>query len=213
MFLSKVYIFLVLLILVDIAIFFIKISFEVAYLRRDSDDNISIKISVFRGLVSYKKEISVVEIRRYFGKTYITIEDKDIPLVTVIKKLPEFIEKSKEMFYQYKPFINMILKKINCQEFYWETRFGLGDAALTGIGTGVIWGIKGLAFNFLMRKIRSMEKKPRVLVVPQFESLCFGLDFRCIFDLRIGHIIIAGLNFVKLRSYTWRRKIYERPSN
>jgi hypothetical protein len=195
---------------------FLKIRFEVRYRRTGQDDYLKVEISVLKGLIRYRTEVPVIELNHCFLRSVLKLEtdtagpvsypaeDQNkvikIPItLTVLRKLPFYLEKALAFLRRYRRVFRKLLKSVRIRQVNWTTEIGLGDPAGTGIAAGLLWGIQGYIYKVLQSKVGPVERRPRLLVLPCFDSTCFRLDFHCIFDLRIGHIIIAGLNFVKLR--------------
>lgn len=204
-----------LLFLVSMAVFmFSRVRFAVAYMRHGKDDHIKVEMSLLKGLIRYKTEVPVIEMKNYFLKPMIKVEtdiegvvshpvsDKGIivriPFSTLLRNLPQLINQGLAYMKQYHSVLGRLLKGIRCHELKWATEIGLGDPADTGIATGLLWAGKGMAYARFRSSIGEITASPSLSVRPCFDCLCLRLDFNCIFDMRIGHIIIAGLNFVKL---------------
>ncbi|MDI6871306.1 MAG: DUF2953 domain-containing protein [Bacillota bacterium] len=84
------------------------------------------------------------------------------------------------------------------EELSWVTRVGAGDPALTGMLSGLLWGLKGVVFGVLAERM-TFERKPVIRVLPDFESVAFRTTFRCIVRARVRDIIRAGAG-------VWRQK-------
>lgn len=73
-------------------------------------------------------------------------------------------------------------------EFAWQTHLGTGDALTTALGTGLFWTVKS-TFSALLQQRYRLVQLPKVEVVPEFETVGFVTDFRCIFHLTLGQIM------------------------
>lgn len=107
-----------------------------------------------------------------------------------LKKMFKNVFKKKEII---RVFIENL--KINLYEFCWKTEFGTGNAAHTGILTGIIWSIKGVIVSSLgsrMNKFSGIQIK----VNPVFNKRTFKTRLRCIFSVKLGNIILATLKVV-----------------
>lgn len=91
-----------------------------------------------------------------------------------------------------------LVQHIKCHHFCWKTRFSLGDAAATGIGSGLLWSLKGYLLSLFQRTVDAKECDPEILVTPVFNGETMTTEFNCIFNLRTGYIIIAGLRLLVL---------------
>ena len=138
-----------------------------------------------------------------------------IPILFLKRKIQ--IEKNKEKFKRVNTFSKKINLKSNWQFAYekgkkilftflkksylkdtsWQTVFGVGDAALTGSLTGVIWSWKTTILGSISHLVK-MEDLPEINVIPQFNSNYFETEFKCILSFRIGHLIRAGVQFMYL---------------
>ncbi len=87
---------------------------------------------------------------------------------------------------------------VRCLKLSANIEVGFRDAALTGIAVGGLWSIIGYYLGKLHTSITFQIDKPEVVVRPSFQRACVNADIDCIFKLRLGHIIIAGLKLRKL---------------
>jgi hypothetical protein len=86
---------------------------------------------------------------------------------------------------------------IHCTAINWRIEIGYKDASQTAIAAGAFWTMFGFALSRLYKQVIVEVNRPELVVVPQFKKEGFLCDIRCIFHLRIGHIIFVGLNFVR----------------
>lgn len=93
--------------------------------------------------------------------------------------------------------IFLILKTLNlkCRRFYWKTELGLSDPALTGIVSGIIWGIKGALLGLINNYI-TLIKKPELAVYPDFYHQRLSTSFEGIFLTLSGNIILTIIKIV-----------------
>lgn len=110
-----------------------------------------------------------------------------------------------------------LIEHIKCTRFIWKTRLGIGDAAATGIGGGLLWGIKGFLLSILKRTVDSEACMTEIDVTPVFNSEAIRTEFDCIFSLRTGYIIIACFRLLLLgimyKLVSKGVRLSERPSN
>lgn len=71
-------------------------------------------------------------------------------------------------------------------------RYSTGDAALTSITFGLIWCSIAGAFAYMHNKFIFIDK-PLITIIPIFGSVSADIYFRCIFRIRLGHIIIENI--------------------
>ena len=110
-----------------------------------------------------------------------------------------------------------LIEHINCTRFIWRTKLGFGDAAVTGLGGGLLWSLKGFLLSLLMRAVNSETCKAEIMVTPVFDRETIGTEFDCIFNLRMGYIIIASIRLLVLgimfNLVLKGVRLRERPSN
>lgn len=207
--------YLILLIIGLTASLFIRIRFEVTYTRRSENDHLKVLMSVLGGLIRYRTEVPIMDLDSHFLKPILkmeadienvasdAIEDKGLvvkmPVVTMLQNLPAYLIQGLTLLNKYKRALKRLLKTIRCHDLVWRTEIGLQDPANTGVATGMVWAAKGFLFRMFRSNVGKMLNPPTFSVIPSFNCPCLRLDFNCIFDMRIGHIIIAGLQIVKLR--------------
>lgn len=208
--------YILLLLVIAVILSLLRICFHVEYHRRDQDDNLTVQMSLLRGLVHYRAEVPTIELEQRFftpvlkmasemeKAAFHPVEDKEfkvgLPItVRLIRRLPALVKEGWRRFDRYNPALYYLFRFIRCRRFYWRTEIGLDDAAHTGIMVGVLWGMKTFLYKNFQSKIGIMSQKPAIQVVPDYFNKKMALDFSCIFDIRLGHIIIAGLNFVRKR--------------
>ena len=100
-------------------------------------------------------------------------------------------------------YLNRVKRKfyrgIHCRAINWRIEVGYKDAFQTAIATGAFWTMFGFALSHLYRQVTvEVSCTPSVAVVPQFKKEGFLCDIRCIFHLRIGHIIFVGIKILRL---------------
>jgi hypothetical protein len=85
-----------------------------------------------------------------------------------------------------------------CERFQWRSEIGLGDAALTGLGLGIVWNVKTFILAKINDNVEFIGLPPSIEVHPYFAGEHFNTSVYCIFKVRIGHIILIGLtNLIK----------------
>lgn len=207
-------IYIILLLVIAVIISLLRVRIDVDYRRREQDDNLTVKMSLLRGLIHYKTEVPTIELENRFfipvlkaaseieKAAFHPVEEKElkvkIPItLRLLRRLPAIIKEGWQRFDRYNSALYYLFRFIRCRRFYWRTEVGLNDAAYTGIMVGILWAVKSFLYNNFRSKIRIITEKPAISVVPDYFNKKLALDFSCIFDIRLGHIIIAGLNFVR----------------
>lgn len=83
-------------------------------------------------------------------------------------------------------------RKGRFNRFVWRTVLGGAEPAVLGPTTGLCWGAKGVIVGFLANEYR-FKKPPRIMVVPNFREKNWETMLDCIFEIKLGHIIVAGI--------------------
>ncbi|WP_416197940.1 MAG: DUF2953 domain-containing protein [Sporanaerobacter sp.] len=146
--------------------------------------NIKISLVILFGLIKYKFDTAKIK-SQYEGKFSEKYkEHKD-------KKIFDMIKKIKKYYSNNKKWINCFLRKAKIKKIYWLTSFGLGDAALTGISTGILWSVK----NWVLGIITNNKKVKEIYVniFPNFNSDNIESQFSCIISWNFVYIIIVSL--------------------
>lgn len=107
------------------------------------------------------------------------------------------------------------LKKVRITQLVWKSAIGTGDAATTGIISGVGWSFKGTVIGMLSYYF-SLKVQPQLEIRPIFNRKISNTYVKCIFQVRAGQAILAGLKIFKLwkkmkslRQLTENRKVHE----
>jgi len=188
-----------------IIILYSNIKIEISFKRHNEDDMLGINIIVFYGIFKYKRQIpfmdlvkghdniSALELKsevQYNGKH--KGEDKSVINIHEAQKI---IDKYKKLYIRFEkfivPFIKRIKEKIIIKKIYLNTELGTNDAAETAVITGIIWSLKSYAVTILANNFDSSDIF--VNVVPNYNIRTFKTSIDCIFSIKLGNIINAGL--------------------
>lgn len=185
---------------------------EIKMFRDKANDEVICRFETFFGLIQYKLEIPLIHWINRKNNTPILEIDTEVEsgktenFIKDNKELLNFgeIEKIQDqlahLYHQYHNILSYIQKKIVLETLSWKTEFGTGDAAVTGILFGILWGIKGNLFAMIQKHIHS--KNISFHVVPYFDQEIFKTRIHCIITLKIGYAIIASIKFVHVY---WKR--------
>ncbi|WP_242832458.1 DUF2953 domain-containing protein [Desulfosporosinus orientis] len=189
--------------------FVLKIKVDFRYRRIQEEDHIDIDFRMFGGLWRANFQIPTVQLEWEKGPQLEleqvaktkggTRKTKAKARIRYIRRgwlsrlwlnLPNYIalfNSIKKQFY----------KGIHCKEFSWRVEIGYKDACHTALAAGSFWVMFGFAMSHLYRQVTMEVSNPTLEVVPQYNKECFFCDFRCIFHLRIGHIMIVGWTLLR----------------
>lgn len=199
----------IIVIIVLIIIISSKIVFNIKFLKDNKNDEMIITIKLFHGVYTYKKEIPLIDLDVEDKKLKLEVSEesetnttngiinenhKKFDIETIIYK----IRKAHKIFIKYYKPINYLINRVYWQSLVWRTEIGLDDAAITGFSTGLIGIFKGNILSFLYNQNIKFEKF-NVKAVPNFESEIIKTSIDCIFSIKIGYIIIAGLKSIKIK--------------
>ncbi len=179
------------------------IHLRVEFKRKKKDDLIKVKIALLNGLIKFNYEISYMDLVKRNKKIGYRVGEKNINNNLEKKEnrfRPENIIESfnslKKYFDVFREVIQYIIEKIKFDSLKLDSKFGIGDAALTGIAYGTLWTIIGVFLNALFsnKDIKNLS----VNLYPDFNETILEIDFFCIIKLKIAHIIIAGVKGAKV---------------
>lgn len=185
----------------------LKIDFRVT--KNNKDNKFIIKIKLLYGLIKLKKELGSLKVTKKKKEVDGNIdEDLEIKMkndssikydgytdfINIRKKVEESIKITKK----YKSLINYSIEKINFNTVFWKTEVGFQDAAVTGMATGIINILKSNVFAIF----NNSKNKPNSIhfkIIPHFKKQILNTYIHCIFTLKIGYIIIAGLKYLRIK--------------
>lgn len=108
-------------------------------------------------------------------------------------------------------FFHRICRPIKIKKLFLYTEIGLEDAAQTAIAVGLIWGWKGFIYSRLAHLFNTQGAENCLNVVPNYQQPGYvRIDYSCIFEFRLGHIII--MIYHVLRSIGEIRELLRRVS-
>lgn len=178
----------------------VKILFE--YVRKQSDDNVTLSLFTFGGIIKYKYEVPVADLsfdgirsrlmRKKGGKEAVLEEEKKI---LGIKELMERYEYFRILMKTYEGVTVYVKKRALLEQFELEITAGTGDAFSTGLTGGVLWSAAGMITALFENNFRVLKRK--VIVNPDFLKKVFEVDLYCIFSLKLVHIIVVAFKILK----------------
>lgn len=208
-----------------ILLFFTNVRISIEYKRAKENDHIHIESKVWFGLITLKFDIPMLQIQSLFQgvkvKHHATVTPESPPVPKKKKSFfltPHLIRRYAHRFHllklrvhDFNQILKSLLKHIRCEQFEWYTRVGVGDAAATGVITGLIWGVKTTFIGVFAHYVK-LRTIPRLNVVPSFQDSSIDTQFLCIVRFRIGHAIIAGtrilLKLRKGREGIWQSTLF-----
>jgi len=175
---------------------FFPITFEFIYKFDEKNDYFKFKIL---GIIIKSGKISRT-IKNNIKKFLYYVEDVNISEFNIKSEIKKIIEKNVNIIF----LINNI--DFNLKMFKFNIEYGFKNPAKTGIINGVIWIVIGLYFAYL----KDIKNNMTVNINPNFKQRKINIYLHGIFSLRLGNIILAGINLLYIN---YRGDIYGRRSN
>lgn len=193
--------------------------FRLAYHRKEADDYIIIDTTALGKMIRYRLTIPIAElikgknfpwlqaeIQSRGGKTVSHIESEQAKGRAWLyftwghpQEVHGKIEKIIDLLHDYADFMRWVTEKVHFERLYWVTRVGFEDAAVTAIAVGTYWAVKSYIISALWHKHDHASFSPIVKVMPIYNQEIFHTDFECIFSVRLGHIIGAGIRLLRYK--------------
>lgn len=108
--------------------------------------------------------------------------------------------------------LHKIARPIKITKVYLHTEIGLEDPAQTAIAVGSCWWIWGIIYSQIERYFNMSSTINDLAIIPNYRNQnLLLLDFSCIFELRVGHIMI--IMYYLFRNTGNIRKIIRRVSH
>lgn len=178
----------------------LKIYIEIQYTRNTDNDKFILEVYTLRKLIIYRLKIPVIEFTSENLWLKTKLETDKGAAKTHIKKEKRSFKKSIRIVKHYQKiyyrFMDRLFIAIKCEKLIWKTIYGSEDAALASVITGGIWGLKSIIVNSLHHRI-CVVNKPLIQAIPQYNQQKFGMDFTCIFSIRLGNVINAAIKMLK----------------
>lgn len=204
---------------------FIKLKIKVYILHSEEKNHIRIKFMALFGLISYTYNVPFIKVDEESPSIVIKSEQKvgeENKTTTSEKKqkitaneIHTKIQQAKEMLEKVvhlHAIIKKFISRISIHKLEWKTVIGVGDAAQTGMATGVLWSLKGSLVGILSVYTK-LKAKPDLAITPFFQEVFLRTSVICIFSFRIGHAILGALRVVKYWKSTKGGKQHGRTSN
>lgn len=109
---------------------------------------------------------------------------------------------------------NQLFRRINGRirviELNMYTEIGLVDAAQTALSVGAFWSLLGILYGRMVAIFNMSKTQKKISVVPNYRgSGVLMIDYTCIFEFRLGHIIIIMIQVLRNAAeiYTMVRRI------
>lgn len=190
-------------IVIIIAIIFIPIYIEFIIMKKKKNSTIGVKLILLKGLFKFQYEIEYLDLVAKINMKGYKLDEKKVESYKIKEKKGFELEYIIEQFHNlrknlslFRNIIQYIVEKIILESLSLNARFGLGDAALTGITYGALWAVMGVFLNVLYsnKDVKNLSVK----LCPDFNETILEVDFFCIIKIKFAHIIIASIKGIKV---------------
>ena len=197
-----------------IIIFITKIKIFLDYYHGNDNDHLKVTVKAWGGLIKYKVDIPVIKIDD--NSPTLVVEEKvqtgpnenpkkektaQVDKTDLLNSINDFKQLITHIAGLHK-IIRDFLRKITLRKIEWHTIVGVGDAAATGVITGAFWAVKGGLIGVLSHYM-NLKDMPVMSITPSFQHAISITSFKCIFQVRVGHAILAGIKLVKYWKGGW----------
>ncbi|MDA8352033.1 MAG: DUF2953 domain-containing protein [Firmicutes bacterium] len=195
-------------ILVILVIFpFTSVRIHLVYRRKEEKDHLEIGFRLFFGMIRFRTVIPSFHFDQngILFQPELKTKDTEKPGKKQrfnLQKIRRYLAKINQFRRQIVSFQEIVsevnrrfLKHVVCEQLIWKSAVGTGDAASTGVVTGIFWGIKSTLIGFAGSYIRWQEA-PRLDIEPLFHSEKIETTLDSIIRFRVGHAILAVIHLL-----------------
>lgn len=197
------------------ALLFYPLEVQTYYRRKAEDDLLLIKIVIIPNVWIHRIEIPIIALEKGKIPSFKVKTELESPGNDTMLEGKAKYDISWDNIWHVIKNIQPYYKLISCyfksgkilfrpwvlKSFYWNTSFGTGDAALTGLATGAIWSMKTLFWR-QMTHVMNVNENPKFKVFPDFFNKKLEVEIDGIFACRLGNIIIAVIKaWLNLRTF------------
>lgn len=192
-----------------------KVNININYVHRNDDDELKVKVSLWK-ITVYRVSAPLIKIDENSASIVVAErhsvgggegsrdlgEEKKVKIT--FQEILDKLEETKEFLRHVVGFhkiVRRFLKHVNVGDLKWKSQVGIGDAALTGTLSGLVWSIKGL-FIGILSNYMNLKERPEIEINPNFQTAISQTYFQCMISFRLGQAIVAALLIVR----HWRRR-------
>lgn len=199
---------LIILFFLLLVIIFTKLTVIINYYHHNDNDDLKIELKIWFGIIKYKINVPLIKIddnspsvvvkgNTHMGNSSGESDEMEQQITPnkVKNRVKDFKEILDHVSHTY-VIVRKLLQKMTIKQFEWHSLLGVGDAAITGVATGVLWTLKGSIVGMLSHFLQ-LKKMPVLSVTPHFQFAVIQTRLTCIIQFRIGYAILAGLKLIK----------------
>ncbi len=182
---------------------FSSVRVRLKYYREGENDEIDAALTALFGIVRLRYKIPTVELKPWLRGIRLKVAPAEssgvLPELDFAREeIKRFVKRVRKLIVHmkdFKQFFSDTLKHFHVVELRWETRFGVGDAAETGMTGGLVWGVKSAVLGLASRYL-TFEKRPAVQVTPMFNQSTFRTDVVVRTRIKVFRLIAIGAMLV-----------------
>jgi hypothetical protein len=183
---------------------------ELKYNHQREGNRGSIIFFVFGKLIRYQIKIPEITLNEEEQELHIksVTKTKEDDKTFTKEEIKKYLQLSRQLARQIEHFYRILrqfLQRVTFEKLHWETSIGTGDAAETGVVTGILWGIK-MGLISTVGSFFHWKRQPMIQIHPHFSRLVFETRFHSIIRFRIGHAILA-IHRMLLQIFSNRRDL------
>ncbi len=197
-----------------IVILLTKVKIVLDYFHGNDNDHLKVTLKAWGGLIKYKIDVPAIKVDDNSPSIVAEKKTETGPDETVQKEQTTQVDEKdvlssihdiRQLLTHIAGFHKIIrgfLKKVTIRNIQWHTMIGVGDAAATGVLTGAFWAAKGSLIGVLSNYMK-LKEMPVMSITPNFQHAVSMTSFKCMFQVRVGHAILAGIKLVKYWKGGW----------
>lgn len=184
---------------------FTSLRLEVRYKREDGDDQLTLRLRLLWGLIRLRSSIPVMKWMQEEGAVKVQQKAESGPVKgtwrrrftrRTLQRMRERYLMFRDQVHQLQALTRRFLQHVVLERLEWRSTVGTGDAAETGVITGVVWGIKSILVSTACSYVK-WNKMPLLKVDPLFSEARLTTDLHCIIRFRIGYAMLAAIRLVR----------------
>mgnify|MGYP002410142692 CR=1 FL=1 len=183
------------------------VKFRIILFKRRSDEYIRVEIDCYRVSKIFleipkikfiiKNLIPLLSFEYHIGSKNNRIPKSERIVISPLRDRYKIVINMIKVLFKHinnlKKIIRFLSKHINVLYFSINITFGSEDAALTGFLAGQVWSIIYVGLSTVSFYLNFDNTNIKINVIPVFtKHEPLQIDINCIFQLRVGHIIIAS---------------------
>ncbi len=127
-----------------------------------------------------------------------TVDNKKKPKFLSPKSNKRSTEVAMLLLHNIKNLYQLLLQAlghVKVDQLIWKSRIGTGDAAETGVLTGIAWSVKSTLIGYITSYIQ-LYTIPKMDIAPSFHETKLETTFRCIFRFRVIYGVVIGIRLL-----------------